>query len=63
RTDLLYLGSPDEVIEGCRQIIEKMKYHPGGFILMPACSMPALAPPVNVHAMVKAARLFGKYDN
>lgn len=62
QTTLLQIGTANEVFEACRQVIEKMKYHPGGFILMPDCALPALTPPVNVQAMVKAARIFGRYD-
>jgi uroporphyrinogen decarboxylase len=61
-TQLLHYGTADEVREKCRQIIDQVKYHPGGFILRTACGMPAEAPPANVHAMVKAARLYGRYD-
>lgn len=61
-TDLLYSGTPDEVFQVCKSLIEKMKYNPGGFILMPACGLPALTPPVNVHAMVRAGRMLGQYD-
>lgn len=61
-TTLLQIGTTNEVYEACRQVIAKMKHHPGGYILMPACALPPLTPPVNVHAMVKAARMFGKYS-
>lgn len=60
-TTLLQIGSANQVYEACRKVIEKMKYHPGGFILTPSCALPALAPPVNVYAMIKAARDFGRY--
>lgn len=61
-TTLLQTGSANQVYEAARQVIEKMKYHPGGFILMPDCALPALTPPVNVHAMLQAARDFGRYE-
>lgn len=61
-TTLLQLGSPEEVLEASRVVIEKMKNHPGGFILMPACALPPLTPPVNVLAMVKAVTLYGQYN-
>ncbi|MBS3909993.1 MAG: uroporphyrinogen decarboxylase family protein [Actinobacteria bacterium] len=61
-TTLLQLGSADEVFEECGQIIDKMKYHSGGFILTPACALPPKTPPENVQAMVDAARMFGRYD-
>jgi uroporphyrinogen decarboxylase len=60
-TSLLANGTPEEIIEHCREIIMSVKEHPGGFILCPACQMPPLTPPVNVHAMVKAARIYGRY--
>ena len=61
-TTLLQNGTPDEVFEASRIIIEKMKHFGGGFALMPACAMPLAAPPVNVHALVRAARIFGSYE-
>jgi uroporphyrinogen decarboxylase len=60
-TDLLNRGTPDEVLTACREQINVMKHQPGGYILAPACAMPPLTPPVNVHAMVKAARLYGQF--
>ena len=61
-TTLLQTGTANEVYEASRQIIAKMKHSPGGFILMPACALPALTPPVNIQAMLQAARDFGSYD-
>jgi len=60
-TTLLALGSHEEVFEAARFCIEQGKDLPGGFILMPACTVPVLAPPLNIQAMVKAAREFGRY--
>jgi uroporphyrinogen decarboxylase len=61
-TQLIQFGTPEEVMEKCKEIINQVKYHPGGFILGPACSMPAAAPPINVQTMVKAAKLYGRYN-
>jgi uroporphyrinogen decarboxylase len=61
-TQLLQFGTPEEIEMECKRIIEKVKNHPGGFILSPACAMPPAAPPVNVHAMVKAAKSYGRYN-
>ena len=60
-TTSLQLGTAAEVFELCRENIEKMKHHPGGFILMPACALPPKTPPENLQAMVEAARKFGRY--
>ncbi|MDY6835732.1 MAG: uroporphyrinogen decarboxylase family protein [Chloroflexota bacterium] len=60
-TSILQTGSPEDVMEACKVCIEKGKNLPGGFALMPECELPPLAPPANVHAMLKAAREYGAY--
>jgi len=60
-TQILQFGTPEDVYEECRTIIEKVKYHPGGFILRPACGLPPTTPPVNVQAMIRAAKILGRY--
>ena len=61
-TSILAVGTYDDVLEDSRRAIEQGKDLPGGFILMPACEMPVNTPPLNVHAMVQAARDFGAYN-
>ena len=58
-TTLLAKGSAGEVYEESRKCIEVGRTLPGGFILMPACSLPLVTPPLNVHAMVEASRTLG----
>ncbi len=60
-TSILATGTYDDVLEESRRAIMQGKDLPGGFILMPACEMPVNTPPLNVHAMVEAARDFGAY--
>jgi len=55
-------GTPQQVYELCKQAIEKAKYAPRGFILMPGCGLPPMAPPYNVYTMKKAVNDFGWYD-
>jgi uroporphyrinogen decarboxylase len=62
-TSLIHAGSPDEIMNECAGILDAMKYWPGGFILMPACALPPLTPPVNLHAIIKAATLYGSYSS
>ncbi len=62
-TTTLLLGSAAEIHALCRETLEKMKHHPGGFILAPACVLPTRTPPENVQAMVEAAKTFGSYHN
>lgn len=58
----LQMGTPDEVYEEARQIIEKMKFNKGGFVLTPDCTLMTTTPAANLYAMIKAARDFGSYD-
>jgi len=46
----------NEVFETCKTCAEKGRKNPAGYILSPACEIPPNTPPVNVYAMVKAAR-------
>lgn len=61
-TSTLAGGTYQEVLDETRRRIEIGKTLPGGFILMPACEMPVLTPPVNVHALVAAVREYGRYE-
>lgn len=54
-------GTPQQVYELCRQAIEKGKYAPRGYILMPGCELPVMAPPYNVYMMMKAIDDLGWY--
>lgn len=60
-TPILRSGTPEDVFNASKNIIEKMKYHDGGFVLMPSCDLPPDTPPLNLCAMLKAARTFGQY--
>ena len=55
-------GTPEQVYELTRQCIEKAKYAPRGFILMPGCELPPNSPPYNVYTIKKAINDFGWYD-
>jgi len=55
-------GTPQQVYELSKQAIEKAKYAPRGFILMPGCELPPMAPPYNVYMMKKAINDFGWYE-
>jgi uroporphyrinogen decarboxylase len=61
-TGLLAFGSPAEVEDACRYLIEIWK--PGsGFILGPGCAIGPEAPAANIHALVEAAKKYGNYAN
>lgn len=56
-------GTPQQIYDQCREAIDKSKYAPRGFILMPGCGLPPAAPPYNVYMMRKAAEDFGQYES
>jgi uroporphyrinogen decarboxylase len=57
-TPLLYKGSPYEVMEACRQIIEDLG-DGGGFVLAPGCEYPPNANLLNAVVLVETARRYG----
>jgi uroporphyrinogen decarboxylase len=54
-TTIIHTGTPHEVYEASKVIIEKGKKCPGGFAFSPGCELPPMAPPLNVWMMTKAA--------
>ena len=58
---IIQTGSPDQVYDLSRRVIEEGKSLAGGFILGPGCGMPAMAPPANVWAMTLAVNDWGWY--
>jgi uroporphyrinogen decarboxylase len=57
-TTLLARGTPHEVMEECRRLIDDLA-DGGGFILTPGCEYPPNIPLENAFAIVKAAELYG----
>ena len=61
-TTIVQCGTPGEVYEEARKVIEQGKRLPGGFIFAQACGIPPRAPVENVHALTRALNDFGWYD-
>jgi uroporphyrinogen decarboxylase len=59
-TNLLALGTPDEVDAACRELIESCQAG-GGLILGPGCALPPNTPADNVHALVEAAKKYSAH--
>lgn len=59
---VIQTGTPQEVYDLSRIVIEKGKKASGGFIFAPGCELPPMSPPVNVYQMTKAVNDFGWYD-
>lgn len=60
-TTSILLKSYEEVLALCRKNIEMGKDSPKGYMLASGCELPPRAPSMNVYAMVKAAREYGRY--
>lgn len=59
---VIQTGTPEEVYELCKKIIEKGKKAPRGFVLAPGCELPPKSPPYNVWMIMKAINDFGWYE-
>ncbi len=57
----MYLGTPELVEENVRECLRKAYDSPKGFLLALGCELPIKTPPENVHALVNAARKYGRY--
>jgi len=59
-TTLLAFGTPSEVEDACRALLDACKPG-GGLILGPGCALPPTTPAANIHALVESARKYGTY--
>ncbi|MCR5375120.1 MAG: uroporphyrinogen decarboxylase family protein, partial [Lachnospiraceae bacterium] len=53
-------GTPEEVLESGRICIEQGRDTRCGFVLTSGCQMPIGTPEANMHALVDAARIYGR---
>ncbi|HBC91742.1 MAG TPA: uroporphyrinogen decarboxylase [Pelotomaculum sp.] len=60
-TETMYLGTPDVVAENVKECLRKAYDSPKGFILAMGCGLPIDTPPENLHALLGAARKYGRY--
>jgi uroporphyrinogen decarboxylase len=60
-TGSMYLGTPDDVVADARQCLAKGWDNPRGYILGLGCGLPIDTPPENIHALVAAARDYGRW--
>jgi uroporphyrinogen decarboxylase len=59
-TSLLMLGTPGEVDDACRELIEAWRPD-SGFILGPGCALGATTPADNIRTLVESAGRYGGY--
>ena len=60
-TETMFLGSPPVVDENVKECLRKAWDSPKGFVLAMGCGLPIATPPENIHALVGAARRYGRY--
>ena len=60
-TEVMYLGGPDDVRRNAKECLSKGWDTPKGYILGLGCGLPIDTPPENIHALVQAAREFGRW--
>ena len=58
--DVMLYGTIDDVINSCRECIEKCADSPKGFILATGCQLPIGTPEENVDAFIYSARKYGR---
>jgi MtaA/CmuA family methyltransferase len=59
-TGLMAFGKPDEVDAACKELIEMWKPD-SGFILGAGCALAPDVPADNIHALIEAAKKYGRY--
>ena len=59
---IVQTGTPEEVYEATRKVVEEGKNIPGGYIFSTGCDLPPKSPIINVRMMTKAVNDFGWYD-
>jgi len=59
--DIMKLGKPEDVIEAARICMREGFDSENGYILTSGCQMPVGTPEENMHALMDAVRLFGRY--
>jgi len=59
---IIQTGTPEEIYQAAKKVIEDGKKIPGGFIFAPGCELPPRAPAENVMATTRAVNDFGWYD-
>lgn len=58
---VMYQGTPADVINNVRECLAKGWDNPKGYILGLGCALPIDTPPENIHALVAAARTYGRW--
>jgi len=60
-TETMVLGTPDDVARNVRENLRQAYDAPQGYLLRMGCGLPINAKPENIHALVNAAKSYGRY--
>lgn len=60
-SETMLFGTPATVEENVKECLRKAYDSPKGFLLALGCALPIRTPPENIHALVRAAKKFGRY--
>ena len=60
--EVMTYGTPQDVLRSARECILKGQDSPKGYVLTSGCQMPLNTPEENMHALMDAARIFGRYS-
>ncbi len=60
-TSVMVLGTPDDVRANVRECLAKGAANPKGYILGMGCALPINSPEENIHALMAAAREYGRW--
>jgi uroporphyrinogen-III decarboxylase len=58
---LIHSGSPEDVRQATRRVIEKLA-HLKGLIIQDGSNIPPGTPLKNINAMMEAAEIYGRYE-
>ena len=58
---IIQSGTPEEVYQASKEVVERGKALANGFIFAPGCELPPRAPVENLRAMTRAVEDFGWY--
>ena len=59
---IIQTGTPEEVYEATRKVVEEGKHISNGYVFAPGCELPPMAPIENVKEMTKAVNDLGRYE-
>jgi len=60
-TESMLFGTPQAVAENVKECLAKTYDSPKSYVVALGCGLPINTPPENIHALIDAARYYGRY--